>query len=255
MSLLGLGIAGVGAAVNTIGTLDQNRKSRQFQEKMFHMTNEYNHPLAQRQRLEEAGLNPALMYGGSVTGAAGTADQPAKPDFDFPDVGQQLGTGVGHMIQAQAVQSQLDINRAREDNIEQDTANKGIDAILKAISAQGADLDYKQKKELFDTVIETEKQKLENLGIEGVNKRNRDAREERMVNESINKINEEIQLLRKQGKNVDEDTIYKAAENELWTKYRIGRQDPAYMRIIMEILEGVNIFGSGKRPELSLPKL
>lgn len=39
------------------------------QKKMFNMINEYNAPKAQMQRLEEAGLNPATIYGGK--GATG----------------------------------------------------------------------------------------------------------------------------------------------------------------------------------------
>lgn len=39
----------------------------------FNKEAEYNDPAAQRQRLEAAGLNPALLYGGSAAGASGTA--------------------------------------------------------------------------------------------------------------------------------------------------------------------------------------
>lgn len=45
-------------------------KVRQFQWEMFNATNQYNTASAQRQRLEEAGLNPYLMMNG---GSAGTA--------------------------------------------------------------------------------------------------------------------------------------------------------------------------------------
>ena len=45
-------------------------KARQFQLDMWNKTNEYNTASSQRQRLEEAGLNPYLMMNG---GSAGTA--------------------------------------------------------------------------------------------------------------------------------------------------------------------------------------
>lgn len=44
--------------------------ARQFQYDMWNKTNEYNSPLAQRMRLEEAGLNPYMLMNG---GSAGTA--------------------------------------------------------------------------------------------------------------------------------------------------------------------------------------
>ena len=45
-------------------------QQRDFQENMWNKENEYNTASAQRQRLEEAGLNPYLMMNG---GSAGTA--------------------------------------------------------------------------------------------------------------------------------------------------------------------------------------
>ena len=45
-------------------------QQRDFQENMWNRENEYNTASAQRQRLEEAGLNPYMMMNG---GSAGTA--------------------------------------------------------------------------------------------------------------------------------------------------------------------------------------
>lgn len=39
----------------------------------WHMANEYNSPKAQMQRLQEAGLNPNLIYGNGISGASGNA--------------------------------------------------------------------------------------------------------------------------------------------------------------------------------------
>ncbi len=54
----------------------------QLQKEWFNLTNEYNSPEAQRARLEQAGLSPALMFGGSGSGAsfgASAADMPNAP--------------------------------------------------------------------------------------------------------------------------------------------------------------------------------
>jgi len=95
----GTALAGTGA--NAAATGQMNRKSRQFSEKMYnrqygdnlnlwHLQNAYNHPKAAKARLKEAGLNPALLYGGSAAGAAGVASSvsapsPIKPEFNTPD--------------------------------------------------------------------------------------------------------------------------------------------------------------------------
>ena len=66
-------IAGMG--LNAILQGGQNRKNRAFQREMYGQQrrdaltdrdymNAYNSPTQQRQRLEDAGLNAALMYGG-----------------------------------------------------------------------------------------------------------------------------------------------------------------------------------------------
>ena len=48
-------------------------QQRDFQEKMWNKENEYNSASAQRQRLEEAGLNPYLMMSGGSAGVAQSA--------------------------------------------------------------------------------------------------------------------------------------------------------------------------------------
>lgn len=52
--------------------------SRAWQEKMWHMQNEYNSPKAQIARLKEAGLNPAMMYSNGSAGGP-SASVPSAP--------------------------------------------------------------------------------------------------------------------------------------------------------------------------------
>lgn len=57
------------------------RDSRNWAEKMYHLNNEYNTPLNQRKRLDEAGVNGALLLSGSNTGNGQTpsASSPSAP--------------------------------------------------------------------------------------------------------------------------------------------------------------------------------
>ena len=51
------------------------QKNRDYQTEMWNKQNAYNTPLAQRQRLKEAGLNPYMMLNGGSTGNAQSAPQ------------------------------------------------------------------------------------------------------------------------------------------------------------------------------------
>lgn len=88
-------------------------QQRDFQENMWNKENEYNTASAQRQRLEEAGLNPYLMMNG---GSAGTAQsvgsgasaqsagsavmQPFQADYSG------IGSSIGNIFQYELMQSE-----------------------------------------------------------------------------------------------------------------------------------------------------
>lgn len=71
------------------------------QNEYFGMTAEYNSAKSQKQRLEDAGLNPALMYGSAGSGGAGTGS-----------TGGASGSGVG-LSQAQAVGMGLQLSQIK----------------------------------------------------------------------------------------------------------------------------------------------
>lgn len=88
-------LAGIGAGLNMLtGGLSARKqfkytsqlmdKQNQQQIEFWNMNNEYNTPQAQRTRLEEAGLNPDLMYG--QTQATNTAQMPTAANGSAPNV-------------------------------------------------------------------------------------------------------------------------------------------------------------------------
>ena len=93
----------------------------------FGMTAEYNSAKHQKQRLEEAGLNPALMYGSAGSGGAGTGS-----------TGGASGSGVG-LSQAQAVGMGLQLSQVKaQTNLMNAEAAK---AYADANKTKGADTD------------------------------------------------------------------------------------------------------------------
>lgn len=100
-------------------------QARQRQEALsdWHMQNAYNDPSAQMQRLENAGLNPNLVYG---NGAAAQTAQSAprqsdtsQPNYETPKM--DLGSVAFQAMQAQQMQANIAKTNAERERIEADT--------------------------------------------------------------------------------------------------------------------------------------
>lgn len=230
---------GASSMVNANQQRKINQQNLRFQREMFDKTNKYNDPSSQMARLQAAGLNPNMIYGQSSGSATGTASQPGAPDLKAPDysgVGAALGQGIEQYTGIRAQQSGIEVNDARADNIRQDTTNKGIESVIKAINASSNQIDYRTKKRLFDTTIKTAEQRLQNLGISGQYQMNKDAREAQVTEQTVQKLGQEINNLRKQGKNLSEENIMRAIDRQLYQDYKIRPQDPIYMRVFGQIM-------------------
>lgn len=95
-ALIGGAAAIGGALLGNRGQQKAEDRQRAWNEKMYkqqysdnielwNMQNAYNDPRAQMERLEAAGLNPNLVYGGGSGGAAGTAGIPSGSDIKSLD--------------------------------------------------------------------------------------------------------------------------------------------------------------------------
>lgn len=88
-------------------------QQRDFQENMWNKENAYNTASAQRQRLEEAGLNPYLMMNGGSSGIAQSAGTGASASSSGSAVMQPfqadysgIGTSIGNIFQYELMQSE-----------------------------------------------------------------------------------------------------------------------------------------------------
>lgn len=93
----------------------------------WNMQNQYNSPVEQMKRLEEAGLNPHLMYGQGNVGNASSVPQFEAPrsvgyqnlgaDFGLSESGRALMHGLGSYLQLKKTNAEID-------SIRQSTINK-----------------------------------------------------------------------------------------------------------------------------------
>lgn len=112
------GLAGAGASF--VGGLVNNAFADARSDKQWHRTlymqdkmNAYNAPVAQMERLAQAGLNPNLVYGngGSVIQSAGgnAPNPPNTTPIDTQGVLQMVQTIVSGMLEKDKIQAQKDI--------------------------------------------------------------------------------------------------------------------------------------------------
>jgi hypothetical protein len=104
---------------------------------MWKLQNQYNSPQAQMQRLQEAGLNPHLMYGKGTVGNAQTMPQYVAPQGDFRGqqnvIGSMAQAGLGAAAQAADVENKRIALRAAELGIDAQKLQNGLLTIEKDI--------------------------------------------------------------------------------------------------------------------------
>lgn len=141
------GVAGSAMTNSANQGLDQ--ANRDWQEKMWHANNEYNTPLNQRKRLEEAGINPALAFQNGNTGVASSAPTPNQhTPADWSGVGTGISQGAQYILQASQVHAQNELlkSQAEAQNIHnqnllrEDIAR--IDELIARKNERGENTDY-----------------------------------------------------------------------------------------------------------------
>lgn len=152
--------AGVGQAVNAIGTAQQNWQQRKFAEDMYNRQlfearadwdrqNAYNSPASQMARLRAAGLNPNLVYGNGQAQVPAQAVRGANQGSYKGEVPQfEIGSMLGSFQDAKVKQAQLNNLAAQENLLVQNAINKGVDTENKI--RQGKALDIANTKGASD---------------------------------------------------------------------------------------------------------
>lgn len=110
---------------------EQNEISRQWNEKVWHMQNEYNLPKNQLARLVDSGLNPALMYGDVTSGLAQNVNSSYGAASTNPSqLPQAIANVQNSMIARENFQVQMDNVRASTELMRSQAVKNSADADL-----------------------------------------------------------------------------------------------------------------------------
>lgn len=238
----------------------QNRKSREFSREMYgrqhddnikfwNMQNAYNDPSAQMARLKAAGLNPAMIYGGQGSGAAGQAQAIHTPsamaakhkatDFKY------LGRTIIDAMQAELMRKQgAQMDSATLLNIKR---GNYIDA-----QAGETDFDVGLKKDLREISVQKEKELVRQMQAKTEYTLDENERRAAMTSQSISESIERIAKMRidkgvsadrrreieARIKDIQQSAEMKRHENRLRRK-GMSFKDPQLLRMIATAVDSL----------------
>lgn len=183
LGVLGI-IAAVGSAIAGAVTSRKNRKAQEQanQENWEHTLylqnyqNEYNSPKAQMERLEEAGLNPNLVYGqGGATQAASTdnytGSQAPRREFDLDksislaltalQLNEEMKNNAAQRDYYRALASKTDAQAQKEQNsVLSDAQKRDLDNQLKQVQIERQRLEFLYEQEAEPLKIQEQRQKV-----------------------------------------------------------------------------------------------
>lgn len=263
--------------VNAIAQANLNKKQREWNEKQYQlqrshalqdwqMQQEYNSPTAQMKRLQDAGLNPNLIYG---SGGASTLAQPVRgtetkswtpqaPRFEAPNI-----LGMYQDMRTRDVQRDLmkeDIQNRRQQrallaaqvaNTMASTDTKNFDLGLKKKYADGM---YEQatiiqelnrqilQEDMYQGVAKTRIQQVqadiaEKLKSNTIVSATLDTLRKRI---GIEKDQAEIGRINAAIKQIEADTNLKKLDYDLYTQKGFTRNAPWYAKAVADAIESGN---------------
>lgn len=275
-SLGAIASAGSNAMTNLGNILFQgatNKKNREFSEKMYNrqradaladrdFANQYNSPAEQMKRLKAAGLNPNLAYGSLADTKAEDTRQSSPgpspnqaPQVDFSGIGNAISQFVSitkTMAETDRIREMIDLYKTQQvNNIVQ--AGKG------KAETQAIYQNIQFKDQINPVHLEAAKQKIEATDLSMWYTIRKDAREQLMNSANLSvafqkvknmiaelgKTNAQKDEIRKRIELMDKDGTLKDYDIKL-RKLNIFPGDPAYVRFVAGILNGIIDFDATK---------
>lgn len=165
LPLIAAGAALTGQGIGAISQSAQNKKSREWQEKMFDreransladfaMQNEYNHPSSQMARLREAGLNPNLVYGNGTQQQAAQIKAADAGQWNPQPIRFNPGDAMAAYTDTQMRAAQVDNLRVQNTVMDAEKALKMAQVAQTVATTDKSQFELGVSKELRQTTID-----------------------------------------------------------------------------------------------------
>lgn len=196
--------------LNMFSTLGTNYMNQKFSKQMYkmqrddaiafwNMQNEYNDPKHQMARLQAAGLNPHLVYGGS--GNSGQAGPIPTPDAVTSGPHREPRfEGGAELMPALLGAADLRIKKAQADNLEVQNDLLRQDVLLRTNQVGRTGFDLEMERKMAEVSADARREQLRKLQIENRVTQNRDAREAAMNASNISEALERMYSMQDQRK-------------------------------------------------------
>lgn len=204
---------GTGLAQGLLNNASSRRQNHRNVQN-WHMQNEYNHPKAQMERLKEAGLNPALMYGQSASGATGTAgsvDGASTPKWEFDNPMNKLNM----FADIKQRNAQTDNLLAQRTVIHQEAALKSAQTASTLLQNASKKMSNTVQRELVQSSIDAQKETTRQLELQTIGLQIDNMVKSQSAAQKIKQEFYKASNLAKEGKNIDASTSLRLLEAEL----------------------------------------
>lgn len=209
--IIGAALGGLtSAASSIIGNQSRRREAqrqRDWQERMWNQSNEYNTPAMQMQRFREAGLNPNLIYGQGNSGNATSAGQGAMANQENINLDPLGEMGKYLMLKKTAAETNTEEKRSK---LVENQANQ--------VQSQKLLTDAQRQHERAKTANTKEQRKLiqnqaTKTGLEAFYLHMGMDDNLSILGQQLENYRLEGQNLKKKGANIDADTKLKGSQS------------------------------------------
>lgn len=235
---LALGLAAAGllggvaqAAIGNRGAKKREEEARAFNREQWEAQNAYNNPIAQMQRLQEAGLNPNLIYGTSPSGASGNAGAvaPGKAaDYKAPEL-------VRPAIDSMMAYQDFNLKNAQTNNEQ----NRGDLILAQAQDAYASAQKKGWENKLFESTLQDQ------IDAFAAKTQQEQALAKKLIADGkvadatvANRIDQEAKKLALIAANAEGrqlNNVYQSWKNKLANDYGLSESDNYLMRILAEV--------------------